>query len=58
MTEATNKPASGGGTPGSGSRTITGARLASGTTDKSAVSGETPVSDGTRFRIVIVASGM
>jgi len=56
MTEA-NKPASGGGTPGSGSRTITGPRLANGTVDSSAVSGETPVPDGTRLRIVTVAPG-
>jgi len=57
MTEATNKPASGGGTPGSGSRTITGPRLANATTDEASISGETPAPDGTRLRIVTVAPG-
>ena len=62
MTEAKNQPA--GGAPSSGARSVTGPRLATGTTDPGAsVPGVTPVPritptpDGTRLRIVTVAPG-
>jgi serine/threonine-protein kinase len=59
MTEPKNKPTTGIGEPGSGSRTITGARLATGNTNPDGVSGATPVPqlEGTRLRIVTVAPG-
>jgi tRNA A-37 threonylcarbamoyl transferase component Bud32 len=56
MTEATNKPSTGGDAD-SGSRTVTGTRLSTGTTDPGAMGGVTPVPDGTRLRIVTVAPG-
>src|SRR5687768_15830984 len=61
MNEPKNKPTPDGGEEaGSGSRTITGARLATGNTNPGAVGGEpaAPVEDGgTRLRIVTVAPG-
>jgi len=58
MTEAKNQPAGGTPSPSSGARTVTGPRLATGTTDPgAAVPGVTPVPDGTRLRIVTVAPG-
>jgi serine/threonine-protein kinase len=55
MTEATNKPSTGGDAE-DGGRTVTGTRL-SGNTDPGSVSGATPVPDGTHLRIVTVAPG-
>jgi eukaryotic-like serine/threonine-protein kinase len=58
MTEPKNKPTTDdGGEAGSGSRTITGARLATGSLE--GVAGATPVPqlEGTRLRIVTVAPG-
>ncbi len=57
MTEAKNKPTPREGTPSSGSRRVTGPRLATGNTDPGAVSAATPVPDGTRLRIVTVSPG-
>jgi eukaryotic-like serine/threonine-protein kinase len=55
MTEATNKPSTGGDADASG-RTVTGTRL-SGNTDPGSISSTTPVPDGTHLRIVTVAPG-
>jgi eukaryotic-like serine/threonine-protein kinase len=60
MNEPKNKPTTDDGAEaGSRSRTITGARLATGTTDPGTASGAQPVpsEEGTRLRIVTVAPG-
>jgi tRNA A-37 threonylcarbamoyl transferase component Bud32 len=60
MNEPKNKPTTEDGAgAGSGSRTITGARLATGNTDPGAASGAQPLlnEEGTRLRIVTVAPG-
>src|SRR5262245_24821067 len=56
MTEATNKPSSG-GQSGTDTRTVTGTRLSTGNTDPGSVQGLTPVPDATRLRVVTVAPG-
>jgi eukaryotic-like serine/threonine-protein kinase len=56
MNEPDNKPE--GGTPGSGSRAVTGRRLTGVANEPAAVPGVTPVPDGTRLRIVTVAPGV
>jgi serine/threonine-protein kinase len=60
MSELKNKPTTDGAEAGSGSRTITGARLATGNTNPGGAAGATPdpsLDGGTRLRVVTVAPG-
>jgi eukaryotic-like serine/threonine-protein kinase len=58
MTEPKNKPSTGADEAGSGSRTITGARLATGTEAEEGQSAtQASTDEGTRLRIVTVAPG-